>query len=683
MNELRNINIRELKGVGPKKEQLLNKINIFNVYDLLTYYPRSYDDYSNFKKIEDLVGDKGLMKLKVISPPNLRYIRSNMNILKVGVTDGKTNGELVFFNQHFLKNYFKIDYTIQVFGTVKRRRYNYEITNARLLKKSEIGRFHPIYNLTQGLSNNEIKNFISQALKKYENLIFDFLTEDLLKNFQLIDKKTAITNIHFPKNKRLLDNSLRRLAFEELLVLQIALDKNSFRSKSCSSPKINLNNHLEEINNFIDNLPFSLTNAQKRVFNEISLDMISENGLNRLLQGDVGSGKTVIAALAILLTSLNNKQSAFMAPTEILAKQHYQSVLDLFENYDINISLLTGDIKDSEKKKITKDLKEGNIDVIIGTHALIQDTVEFKDLALTIIDEQHRFGVEQRKTLYEKGNHPHNLSMTATPIPRTLALVLYGDMEISIIDELPPGRKPVDTYAVDESYIARLDKFVVKQIKEGRQVFIVCPLIEENDMPLRSLEEVFEHYSSNYFTKENIKAAYLHGKMKNSDKSEIMNEFVKNNVQILVSTTVIEVGVNVPNANLMIIYNADRFGLSQLHQLRGRVGRGSDKAYCVLINNNPTEISYRRMKIMTQSNDGFYIADKDLELRGQGELLGNRQHGISELKIANLKFDTKLIETIQKNYKDILGEIKKDKFKYNELSSAVTLLIDNLNSIKN
>lgn len=683
MNELRNINIRELKGVGPKKEQLLNKINIFNIYDLLTYYPRSYDDYSSFKNIDDLVGDKGLMKLKVISPPNLRYIRSNMNILKVGVTDGKTNGELVFFNQPFLKNYFKVDYTLQVFGTVKRERYNYQITNAKLLKKSEIGRFDPIYNLTQGLTNNEIKKFISQGLKKYEALIFDFMNDNLLKQFQLIDKKTAIINIHYPKNKELLDKSLRRLAFEELLVLQIALDKNSFRDELRISPEIYLKNHLDEINGFIENLPFSLTNAQKRVFNEISTDMISDKGLNRLLQGDVGSGKTVIAALAILLTSLNNKQSAFMAPTEILAKQHYQSIIELFENYDVNVSLLTGDLKDSEKKLVVEDLKNGSIDVIIGTHALIQDTVEFNDLALTIIDEQHRFGVEQRKTLYEKGNHPHNLSMTATPIPRTLALVLYGDMEISIIDELPPGRKPVDTYAVDESYIARLDKFVVKQIKNGRQVFIVCPLIEENDMPLRSLEEVYKHYSSEYFTRENIKAAYLHGKMKNSEKDEIMNEFLKNNIQILVSTTVIEVGVNVPNANLMIIYNADRFGLSQLHQLRGRVGRGSDKAYCVLINNNPTEISYKRMKIMTQSNDGFYIADKDLELRGQGELLGNRQHGISELKIANLKFDAKLIEMIQKNYSEILKEIKGNKFEYNELSSAVTLLIDNLNSIKN
>lgn len=683
MNKLRNINIRDIKGVGPKKEQLLNKIDIFNVYDLLSYYPRSYDDYSNFKKIKEIVGEKGLMNLKVISQPRIQRIRRGLNILKIGVTDGNTNGELVFFNQPFLKKHFQFNKNIFIYGTVKRQRYNYQITNGTIINKNQIGKFDPIYNLTEGLSNNDIKRFVKDSLNKYKNEIVDFLPESLLEKLKYVDKKTAIENIHFPKNKEFLNESLRRLAFDELLILQLALDKNSFRDESLNSPEIKINEFSSEIESYINSLPFSLTNAQNRVFKEISEDMISREGMNRLLQGDVGSGKTVIASLAILLAALNNKQSAFMAPTEILAKQHYHSIKNLFSSYDIKVSILTGELKNSEKEIIYEKLKTGEIDVIIGTHALIQDSVEFNDLGLTIIDEQHRFGVKQRKTLYDKGNHPHNLSMTATPIPRTLALVLYGDMEISVIDELPPGRKPVETFAVDESYIGRLDKFVVKLIKEGRQVFIVCPLIEENDMPLRSLEEVYKHYSSPYFSKEGIHTGYLHGKMKNVEKDEIMNEFLKNKIQILVSTTVIEVGVNVPNASLMIIYNADRFGLSQLHQLRGRVGRGSDKAYCVLINNNPTELSYRRMKIMTQSNDGFYIADKDLELRGQGELLGNRQHGISELKIANLKLDVKLMEFIKNNYEYLVEEIKKSKDKYDELSSGVTILMGNLNSIEN
>lgn len=666
MKKLRKIKLTSLKGVGPKKFQLLQNINLENVYDLLTYYPRAYEDMSTLNCINDSIGEKGLFHLEIISEPTLKNIRRNLNILEVEVTDGYTSANLVFFNQNFYKNYFKKGSKVYIYGSVSKKGIFIQINSPRILSKQEIGKFEPIYNLTNGITNNEIKRLLNLSFSLYKDEILDYIPEKIKTKFQLLDLKSALKSIHFPKTINDIQKAKNRLAFDELFRLQYSLETSSYREKESSSPSIKYREFYDELKEFDKGLSFELTNAQKRVFNEILKDLNNTNGMNRLVQGDVGSGKTVVASLCLYLSFLNGYQSALMAPTEILAKQHYKTISSFFNNIDINIKLLTGDNTPKEKEVIYDELKSGEINIIIGTHALIQDKVQFKNLALTIIDEQHRFGVSQRKTLYEKGNHPHNLSMTATPIPRTLALIIYGDMDISIIDELPPGRQQIDTFVVDDSYMDRIDEFIIKQIKEGRQIFVVCPLIEENEMPLKSLEEIYGHYSSDKFLNKHINAKYIHGKMKNEEKNSIMTDFLNNKIQILVSTTVIEVGINVPNANTMVIYDAGRFGLSQLHQLRGRVGRGSEKSYCILFNNNKSELSYRRMKIMKQSSDGFYIAEKDLDLRGEGELMGTRQHGIPDLKIVNLKSDIKIIELVKSNYSDIIEDIKENSDLYKE-----------------
>lgn len=670
MNILKRYTLSKLKGVGPKKLQLLQKINLNNMYDLLTYFPRNYEDMSTINLIENSIGEKGLFYLKVLSEPTIKRVR-NLQIMSIDVSDGKSSAELVFFNQSFYKNLFRKGYKIYIYGTIVKKGIFTQVTNPRIIKNNEIGRYEPIYNLTNGITNNEIKRLLRLILNEYKHDIIDYLPEEIKDKFNLIDLLHALEYIHFPSNKEDILKARKRLAFDELFILQLSLEQHSFRSKKSDSPKFKINLFEEKILEFENNLEFKLTNAQKRVFNEIVNDVKEPNGMNRLVQGDVGSGKTVVASMCLYISQLNGYQSALMAPTEILAKQHFNTISNFFNNININIELLTGDNTLKEKELIYKDLENGKIDIIIGTHALIQEKVKFKKLGFTIIDEQHRFGVEQRKTLYEKGQHPHNLSMTATPIPRTLALIVYGDMDISIIDELPPGRQKIDTFVIDDSYINRMDKFLIDQIKMGRQAFVVCPLIEDNDMPLKSLEEIYEHYSSQYFKNNNIVTAYIHGKMKNEEKNKIMNYFLENKIQILVSTTVIEVGIDVPNANMMIIYDADRFGLSQLHQLRGRVGRGSEKSYCILFNNNKSELSYRRMKIMKQSSDGFYIAEKDLQLRGEGELLGTRQHGVANLKIVNLNNDIRLIEMVKSNFNKILESIKKDNKQYEELLNYI------------
>lgn len=666
MKKLRKIKLTSLKGVGPKKFQLLQNINLENVYDLLTYYPRAYEDMSTLNCINDSIGEKGLFHLEIISEPTLKNIRRNLNILEVEVTDGYTSANLVFFNQNFYKNYLKKGSKVYIYGSVSKKGIFIQINSPRILSKQEIGKFEPIYNLTNGITNNEIKRLLNLSFSLYKDEILDYIPEKIKTKFQLLDLKSALKSIHFPKTINDIQKAKNRLAFDELFRLQYSLETSSYREKESSSPSIKYREFYDELKEFDKGLSFELTNAQKRVFNEILKDLNNTNGMNRLVQGDVGSGKTVVASLCLYLSFLNGYQSALMAPTEILAKQHYKTISSFFNNIDINIKLLTGDNTPKEKEVIYDELKSGEINIIIGTHALIQDKVQFKNLALTIIDEQHRFGVSQRKTLYEKGNHPHNLSMTATPIPRTLALIIYGDMDISIIDELPPGRQQIDTFVVDDSYMDRIDEFIIKQIKEGRQIFVVCPLIEENEMPLKSLEEIYIHYSSDKFLNRQVNTKYIHGKMKNEEKNSIMTDFLNNKIQILVSTTVIEVGINVPNASTMVIYDADRFGLSQLHQLRGRVGRGSEKSYCILFNNNKSELSYRRMKIMKQSSDGFYIAEKDLDLRGEGELMGTRQHGIPDLKIVNLKSDIKIIELVKSNYSDIIEDIKENSDLYKE-----------------
>lgn len=645
--------LTKIKGIGPKKEQLLNKLDIFTVEDLLNHYPRDYEDRTNLQKLSSCInGQKSLLRLKILTDLNTRYLKNKMSITTCLCSDGTGKCKVTWFNQPYLKKILYKDNIYYFYGEVNFFNFNIDLQSP-IVEKSlngKLGKIVPIYPLTEGLSNNDISKFVKSSLKYIDDLnITDVIPKPIRSRYKLLNKKSALMNIHYPSNKNFFILAKKTLIFEELLIMQTSLLlKNNYSNKN-NGIKFILD---DRVDNFIKNLSFKLTNAQTNVLTEIFKDMTSYKPMNRLVQGDVGSGKTIVAIIAILLAHYNGYQSAFMAPTEILATQHYQSIKDSFENLDIKIELLKGSLKDSEKKNIKAKLKNGDIDIIIGTHSILEDDVIFNKLGLVITDEQHRFGVKQRAKISSKGINPDTLVMTATPIPRTLSLVLYGDLDVSIIDELPPGRTKVDTYAVNSNMEKRIMNFVKKQIYEGRQVYIVCPLVEESEtMDLNSVEELYIRLKEQYFKDYSI--SFIHGKMKPKEKDEIMDDFINNKINILLSTTVIEVGVNVVNANTMIIYNAERFGLSQLHQLRGRVGRGAFKSYCILINDNNSQISRQRMRIMQSSNDGFYIAEKDLELRGSGDIFGTRQSGVSTLQLLGIK-DIELIETIQKISKYII-----------------------------
>jgi len=575
--------------------------------------------------------------------------------MKIPVKDETGHATLVWFNQDYIINKLSLGDKITVNGKVNVFGNEIQITNP-VFEKGEgekVGKIIPIYPLKGNITNNELIKIMRNAIISHVDEIPERLPDDLRKELSLMPIRDAIINIHFPKDKAHYKEAHRRLAFEELLTLQLGLFIIKRRTKEIyrgiKFP------HSKEVYDFIENLPFKLTNAQLRAFKEIEKDMEKDEQMNRLIQGDVGSGKTIIAMLAMFKAWKAGYQSVIMAPTEILANQHYESICNLFSNYDIKCRLLVGSLSNKKKEEILDELKNGNIDILVGTHAVIQDKVEFKNLGLTITDEQHRFGVRQRALLSQKGMNPDILVMTATPIPRTLGLILYGDLDISVIDELPPGRKEIKTYVVNPNMTDRVNDFIKKQILEGRQAYIVTPLIEENDtLDLKSAEELYMNLRDKVFNE--FRVGLLHGKMKPAEKDSIMEKFANKELDILISTTVIEVGVNVPNANIMVIYNAERFGLAQLHQLRGRVGRGKYQSYCILINGSNTKIARERMRIMQKSTDGFYISEKDLELRGPGDFFGTRQHGLPDLKIANLFTDMDILKLAQNKASDILEE---------------------------
>ncbi|HHV38380.1 MAG TPA: ATP-dependent DNA helicase RecG [Tepidimicrobium sp.] len=650
------MSVQYVKGVGPKRAAKLKRLGIETIEDLLYYIPREYDDRSNFKRISQCIdGDKASLRVEVCGYPSKLRPRRNLSILKIPVKDSSGFANLVWFNQDYISNHFSLGDRIAVNGKISIRGNEIQIMNPVFEKEkgNRVGRIVPIYSLTNKLSNNEMVNIMRNAIRDYVEKLPEVLPKCLRDELKLLPIHRAIKGIHFPKNREEYLAARRRLAFEELLVLQLGLllIKNR-RADTRSGIKFPA---IDGMNTFIDNLPFELTKAQKRVFKEIEADMKSKKQMNRLIQGDVGSGKTIVAILAMFKAWKSGYQSVMMVPTEILATQHYESISRFFSDYNISCALLTGSIPNREKEKILSDLKSGKIDVLVGTHAVIQENVEFARLGLAITDEQHRFGVEQRAVLTQKGINPDILVMTATPIPRTLALILYGDLDISIIDELPPGRKPVETYVVGLGMIDRVNSFVKKQLLLGRQAYIVCPLIEESDkLKARSAEELYVSLKDGVYRE--FKVGLLHGNMKAKEKESIMDSFKAGNLDVLISTTVIEVGVNVPNANIMIIYNAERFGLAQLHQLRGRIGRGQYQSYCVLINEGKTRISRERMRVLQKSNDGFYISEKDLELRGPGEFFGTRQHGIPDLKVANLFTDMDMLKIAQLKSKEILKE---------------------------
>lgn len=652
-----NKDIQYVKGIGPKKSQKLNKLNIFTLKDLLYYFPRQFEDRNNLKKIIQLGNNEKATIKVVIVGVSTSSPRKGMDITKVDVRDETGYAKLVFFNQPYIKNTFKCGDTILVFGKIKKEFKNVELSCCEVehLTNSPKNtcKVMPIYPLTYGVSNKEIISIIKNVLSDKELKIQEYLPQRIIEKYKLCSIDYAVRNIHSPSSKEALKIALYRIVFEEFLILQLGLFM--FKNGANEAEGIKFEES-KKLNSILKSLPFKLTGAQDRALSEIIDDMQCENAMNRLVQGDVGSGKTVVALLALANCVLNGYQGALMAPTEILAEQHYISLTETLEAFGIKVELLVGSLTKKQKEKVLEKVKNNEVDILIGTHALIEDKVKFDNLGLVITDEQHRFGVRQRSKLSEKGENPHILVMTATPIPRTLALILYGDLDISIIDELPPGRQQIETIAVDKSKRDRAyNSLVRKEVEKGRQVYIVCPLVEESEaIEAKAAVELVEELRLEYFT--DLRVGLLHGKMKGSEKDTVMKSFKNKEIDILVSTTVIEVGVNVPNATLMIIENAERFGLAQLHQLRGRVGRGKHKSYCILIYASKSDVCTQRMSIMQETNDGFKISEKDLEIRGPGEFFGTRQHGLPELKVANIFKHMKILKLAQQEARYIVCE---------------------------
>ena len=652
-----NESIQYVKGIGPKKAEKLNKLGIYTIKDLLYYFPRQFEDRSIIKKIAQLEDEEKVTVKALITNIESYTPKKGMTITRIDVKDDTGFAKLTFFNREYIKNTFRVGDSILAFGKVKKNGRFVELNSCELeylsTSPKNIGKLVPVYPLSYGITNKDIMNTVRMVFENKDIKIPEYMPEYLLKKYRLCGIDYAIKNIHFPKDKESLKVALYRLIFEELLVLQLGLFMYKGGNSNEKGILFKRDQRLDEV---LESLPFSLTRAQNRALNEIIDDMCSEKVMNRLVQGDVGSGKTVVALLALAECVFNGYQGALMAPTEILAQQHYESFTETFEDIGINVELLTGSVTKKQKEGILQRARDGEIDILIGTHALIEDNVEFKNIGLVITDEQHRFGVRQRGKLSSKGTSPDILVMTATPIPRTLALILYGDLDISIIDELPPGRQPIETIAVEKKKRDKVyNSLVRREVDKGRQVYIVCPLVEESEsLDITSATETAEEIKRDFFP--DLRVGLLHGKMKPSEKDAIMTAFKNHELDILVSTTVIEVGVNVPNSTLMIIENAERFGLAQLHQLRGRVGRGKHQSYCVLIYGSNSEVCRKRMGIMEETNDGFKISEKDLEIRGPGEFFGTMQHGVPELKVANLFKHMKILKTVQQEARIIIGE---------------------------
>lgn len=642
--------IKKLSGVGNKRAEIFEKKGVRTISDLLYYFPRSHEDRTKFTQISDIKPDESVcVCAKVYSPVREIRIRKNFNVYSMVVFDDSGAMNIVWYNNRYVKNAFRTGEEIYFFGKASSKKNKLEMINPIYEKKGKerfMGRIVPIYPLSEGITQKLVQSAMEQAIG-YADKLTEYIPERVLERYSMPGISEAMRSIHFPESFSDYEKARRRFVFEELLLLQLALLRKRSRNEDIRIEPFTKTDYYKE---FIEKLPFDLTNSQKRVIEEIHRDFLKTRPMNRLVQGDVGSGKTAVCAAGIYTAVKNGYQTAIMAPTEILANQHYDTFSVFFKESNIKIALLTSSTKN--KLELYKSIKNGEIDLVIGTNAIIQKDVEYKNLRLVVTDEQHRFGVSQRGALSEKGENPHTLIMTATPIPRTLSLILYGDLDISVIDKLPPGRKPVSTYAVGEDMRKRIYAFLDKHIKNGSQAYVVCPLVEESDKSeLENAESVHKRLSG-IFPQYNI--GLIHGRMKPQEKDSVMRAFVGKNIDILVSTTVIEVGVNVPNSNIMIIENAERFGLSTLHQLRGRVGRGAEQAYCIMFTDSKSDVTKNRMETMCKSNDGFYISEQDLRLRGPGDFFGTRQHGLPEMRVANLFSDAKVLEDAQNTAKAIL-----------------------------
>ncbi len=643
-----NKDVKYVKTVGPNRVKLLNKLKIYTLKDLITYFPRDYEDRSKPKKIYECVdGEETLIEAIAVNKI-IEIRRGKMIISKLTVRDETGICYITWFNQGYLKDKFQAGRKYRFFGKVSNKNGRIEMNSPvydEIDKSKNTGKIIPIYPLTYELKQNTLRKIIENGLEEVKGKLDETLPEYIIKENNLWNINKTIERIHFPHELADFNKARERLVFEELLITQLALLKlkNNYEHET-NGIKFDENVHMSDV---IEKLPFKLTKAQLRVLEEIDRDMESNKPMNRLLQGDVGSGKTVVAMIAAYKAVKSGYQAAIMAPTAILASQHLEGFQSILEQFGIRTELLISSITKKKKTEILDKLQNGEIDILVGTHAILEENVIFKNLGLVVTDEQHRFGVKQRGTIASKGENPDVIAMSATPIPRTLALILYGDLDISIIDELPPNRKKIETFAVRKNMEERVNAFIVKQIEEGRQAYIVCPLVEENEeMQLKSVMKLAEKYQKETFSQ--YKVAYLHGKMKAKEKDEIMEKFKDGEIQILIATTVIEVGVNVPNASVMVVENAERFGLAQLHQLRGRVGRGEYQSYCILKYEGNGDTVRQRMKVMCDTNDGFIISEKDLELRGSGDFFGTEQHGIPEFKIANLFEDIGILKQVQK-----------------------------------
>lgn len=640
--------IKFLKGVGETRAKLLEKLGIFSIGALLRYYPKRYEDWNTLTKIADAeINETVCLKATVIDRVSEVKINGGKILTKTTISDFSGYLPVVFFNNKYVKNSLLENEEYLFFGKVTKDKYGNRTLNApRFEKAGEKQRLRPIYKASGTLTSKNIEKLMETALKEIKGNVKEVLPQNLISKYKLLPLEDALKNIHFPENEEMLRQAKRRLIFEELLILQLGL----LSKRSSVDVKITKPIKEDKSEEFYKKLPFELTNAQKRVIGEAVNDLMSEKPMNRLVQGDVGSGKTAVAAAIIYTAVKNGFQAAFMAPTEVLANQHYKTLKNFFGD-EFSVSLLTGSTTAKNKRIVKERLESGECNIVVGTHAMIQNDVNFKDLGLVITDEQHRFGVEQRTALSKKGENANVLVMSATPIPRTLAMVIYGDLDVSVIDELPKGRQPIKTFRVNSPYHPRLYEFLRKTMDNGQQGYIVCPLVEESESDLVPATEYYNWLKANQF--KNYTLGLLHGQMKPKEKDEIMARFYSGEIQLLISTVVIEVGVDVPNATVMIIENAERFGLSQLHQLRGRIGRGDKESTCVLLSDAQNEEALERFDVLCDTNDGFQIAQKDLELRGPGDFFGNRQHGLPDMHIANLMTDTRILYEAQVRAKEI------------------------------
>ena len=659
------------KYITAKQLSNLKSLGINTVYDLIYYFPRAYDDRTNIKKIGELkFNEYVVLKANVMSVVNLT-VRSGKKIVKAMVSDGTGMMEILWFGMPYIKKSLKIGEEYLFIGQTKKSAVfqlinpEYKLFSGQ--QKVSENEILPIYSSNKNITQNSLRKLVEKFLVNFLNYFEENIPKELIKEYKIMERKSAIKNIHYPVSMKEIEEAKRRFAIEELLILELGILKNRFIIENSNSKNYEVEGKKEKVKEFLSQLTFNLTNAQKKVIKEIYDEISNGKIVNRLIQGDVGSGKTVVAMVMLIYMAENGYQGALMAPTEILANQHYLGIKERLEKIGLRVELLTSSIKGKKKNEILEGIANGEVDIVIGTHSLIEDDVIFKKLGLIVIDEQHRFGVNQRNKLREKGFLGNLLVMSATPIPRSLALSIYGDLDLSIIDELPPGRTPIKTkWIANDEDLEKMYNFIYKKVNDGNQAYFVAPLIETSDkMALKSVDKVSEEIERKF---SNKKIGIIHGKMKAKEKDEVMLKFKNKEYDILIATTVIEVGIDVPASTIMTIYNAERFGLSALHQLRGRVGRGSKQSYCFLISNSTTENSKQRLSIMEETEDGFRIAEEDLKLRNSGEIFGLRQSGFSDLKFIDIIYDVKTIKLVRdeciKYLKEHKGEIENIYLKY-------------------